>query len=97
MGKEKKFVEEKLKMRVDASSSFVNVGRSMVTDAIKNVDDGNRVIKDVSSPTPLVVPKSNLETGVESSNSNVVDNVVEKDMELPKPISTHEISIPIVE
>lgn len=97
MGKEKKFVEEKLKMRVDASSSFVNVGRSMVTDAIKNVDDGNRVIKDVSSPTPLVVPKSNLETGVESSNSNVVDKVVEKDMELPKPISTHEISIPIVE
>ena len=97
MGKEKKFVEEKLKMRVDASSSFVNVGRSMVTDAIKNVDDGNRVIKDVSSSTPLVVPKSNLETGVESSNSNVVDKVVEKDMELPKPISTHEISIPIVE
>ena len=68
-----------------------------ITDAIKNVDDGNRVIKDVSSSTPLVVPKSNLETGVESSNSNVVDKVVEKDMELPKPISTHEISIPIVE
>lgn len=35
MGKEKKFVEEVLKMRVDASSKFVNTGKSMVVDAIQ--------------------------------------------------------------
>ncbi len=42
LGKEKKFVEEQLKIRVDASHSFVGSGRSMVLEAIKS--GGNREV-----------------------------------------------------
>lgn len=41
MGKEKKFVEEKLKLRVDASEAFVNQGKSMTVAALserKNIE-----------------------------------------------------------
>lgn len=36
MGKEKKFVEEKLKLRVNASGAFSKTGKSMVLEAIKS-------------------------------------------------------------
>jgi len=36
MGREKKFVEETLKMRVDASSAFASTGNSMTMDALTN-------------------------------------------------------------
>ena len=35
MGKEKKFVEETLKLRVDAAVDFVNQGKSMTVAALK--------------------------------------------------------------
>lgn len=44
MGREKKFVEDKLKMRVDASKSLTKTGRSMVLEAISTGD--NRTIYD---------------------------------------------------
>ena len=40
MGKEKKFVEDKLKIRVDASNTFLVSGRSMVADAVST--EGNK-------------------------------------------------------
>lgn len=39
MGKEKKFVEGVLKLRVNASASFTNTGNSMVISAIKDEDN----------------------------------------------------------
>jgi len=39
MGKEKKFVEETLKLRVDAAVDFVNQGQSMTVHALKNRDN----------------------------------------------------------
>ena len=39
MGKEKKFMEETLKMRVEASESFVNVGKSMTIEALRERDN----------------------------------------------------------
>lgn len=39
MGKEKKFVEEKLKLRVDASDAFTVQGRSMTVTALKEKDN----------------------------------------------------------
>jgi hypothetical protein len=39
MGKEKKFVEETLKLRVDAAVDFVNQGKSMTVAALKERDN----------------------------------------------------------
>ena len=39
MGKEKKFVEETLKLRVDASDAFVTTGKSMTLSALKKRDN----------------------------------------------------------
>ena len=39
MGKEKKFMEETLKLRVEASESFVNVGKSMTIQALRDNDN----------------------------------------------------------
>lgn len=51
MGKEKKFVEETLKLRVDASDAFVTTGKSMTLEALKKRDNvgmftGNGIDKD---------------------------------------------------
>lgn len=39
MGKEKKFVEETLKIRVEASNAFTNTGRSMVLESIQSSEN----------------------------------------------------------
>lgn len=45
MGKEKKFVEETLKLRVDASDAFVIQGNSMVVNALKDSVSNKEVFK----------------------------------------------------
>lgn len=47
MGKEKKFVEKELKLRVEASAAFSKTGKSMVLEAINS--DGNKEMFDTSA------------------------------------------------
>lgn len=48
-GREKKFVDEKLKSRIGESIAFSTAGKSMVTDVIKSESDDDKMIFDISN------------------------------------------------